>query len=101
MSGGRRLRHERGAGQHACHVKFKDGPVNSGGLAEVVSVDDETRHRVDEDTECAFPTSMSPKLNLAVSGSVHSPLIKAIDSRNRRRWSFVRVVWVESSTEAR
>ena len=55
LIGGRGASHERGAGQHARLVKFEDGAVNSRGLAKVVSVDDETGHWFDADTDCAFP----------------------------------------------
>ena len=47
--------HERGAGEEACLVKFQDGAVNSSGLTKVVSVDDETGHWFDADTDCASP----------------------------------------------
>lgn len=56
LIGGRGASHERGAGEQTRLVKFEDGAVNSRGLAKVVSVDDETGHGFDADTERASPS---------------------------------------------
>lgn len=53
---GRGASHERGAGEQTCPVQFEHGAVNSRGLAKVVSVDNETGHGFNADTDCTFLT---------------------------------------------
>jgi len=43
FSGGS-LRHEGGAGEHFCGVKFEDGAIESGGEPKVVRVHDKSGH---------------------------------------------------------
>jgi len=47
--------HEGGAGEDACFVQFNDGPVDAGGQAEVVSINNEAAH-------CASVSTRRPEL---------------------------------------
>lgn len=82
--------HERSAGQNARIVKFDDSAINPRALAKVVNVDGEAGHRCNADTHPVWALSL-----------VRQPLIKAMNSHNRRRSSFARVAWAELSMAAK